>query len=96
MEVNILELVTIHHYSLKIGTLKLEDGSQHSEDGHDSSLFNEHCSMFMPMRATGRAPVSNLILTLLQTFLDVRSWLGLSTGCWNIRQVKSACSPCEI
>ena len=27
-----------------------------------------HCSMFMPMRATGRAPVSNLILTVLHFF----------------------------
>ena len=44
MEVNILELVTIHHYSLKIGTLKIEDGSQHSEDGHDSSLLNVHAN----------------------------------------------------
>ena len=44
MDVNILELVTIHHYSMKIGTLKIEDGSQHSEDGHDSSLFNVHAN----------------------------------------------------
>ena len=38
------ELVTIHHYSMKIGTVKIEDGSQHSEDGHDSSLFNVHAN----------------------------------------------------
>ena len=44
MEVNIVELVTIHHCSMKIGTLKIEDGSQHSEDGHDSSLFNVHAN----------------------------------------------------
>ena len=42
MEVNIVELVTIHHCSMKIGTLKIEDGSQHSE--HDSSLFNIHAN----------------------------------------------------
>ena len=35
-------MVTIHHCSMKIGTLKIEDGSQHSE--HDSSLFNIHAN----------------------------------------------------
>ena len=30
--------------TLKIETLKIEDGSQHSEDGHDSSLLNVHAN----------------------------------------------------
>ena len=39
--------------------------------------------------------ISNTV-KILHTIWYTRSWLILSTGCWDIKQVKSVCNPCKM
>jgi len=76
MEVNLLEMTTIHDCSMN---------SVHANEGY------RHCLR----RQFDLNSISNTV-KILHTIWHTRSWLILSTGCWDIKQVKSVCNPSSL